>query len=142
MSALNWHFPAAIAIAVTITLALPPGSRAQTAETAGTAQTIDTVRDSAMENSAVTVLGRVESVDRDTSSFTLSDETGEIDISTVTPPDTLPLQEGQQVRVSGTVSALTFGEKNIVATTIDVIAAPGEEVSEGRKGSQQARQAR
>lgn len=141
MSALNWRFPAAIAIAVTVTLALPPGSRAQTAGIADTAQTIDTVRDSALENSAVTVLGRVESIDRDTSSFTLSDETGEIDISTVTPPDTLPLQEGQQVRVSGTVSAPTSGEKNIVATTIDVIAS-GEEMSEGKKGSQRARQAR
>lgn len=128
--------PVGRALAAALLMTAPVASRAQTG---GTAQTIDTVRESAMENSAVTVLGRVETIDRSNNVFTLSDDTGEIDVSTVTPADTL--QEGQQVRVSGTVSAPATGEKNIVATSIDVIG-HGESVSEGRKGSHRAREPR
>ncbi len=134
MSALNWCFYAVLAVA----LVAPIGASAQVGA-AGNEQTVNRVKESAMESTAVTVTGRVEDVDQENNTFTLSDDTGQIDISTVTPP--AELQEGQQVRVSGTVSEPTSGEKNIVAATIDVLA-HGEETSEGKKGSLQARQPR
>jgi uncharacterized protein YdeI (BOF family) len=102
-------------------------------------QTIERLRETAVENSPVILMGRVEDVDRENSTFTLSDESGEIDISTIAPPETL--EEGQQVRISGTISeSASGGDRSIVATTVEVVGT-AEDLSEGRKGSHRAKEA-